>query len=303
MKVRKKAEARRAGAAHPGQQVVRGRGNGSQYVAKRRAQRRRGRLEVVGQGCEIGGHCRRGRPTRRQASRPRPSAGPGPEHAAGRQRKARVDQCEPALRQVRCRKQPLTDALHAVRPAGEAHQHVRPQLHCEIRVRGDAPQAPEQSQAGRRVGRSAADTGRDRQILVERQSGLRRSPGAGGHRAGSAQHEVVRLILQRGRERAGQRQTERVGRFGAQDVAHVGEHRQAVELVVAVRPPAGHVQVEIDLGRRELRQHQDATTFYWTERSAEGEPSAAVPVSSRSLASSLAASSGSGFRVSARRHW
>ena len=74
-----------------------------------------------------------------------------------------------------------------------------------------------------------------------------------------------------------------------------GEHDQAVQQVVAVIPAAGHVQVEIDLGRRRLGQAVRHKT-YWPLTTVDGRPPC-------SFASSLAASSGSGLKISARRHW
>ena len=81
-----------------------------------------------------------------------------------------------------------------------------------------------------------------------------------------------------------------------QHIAGSGEHRQAVEQVISIRPPAGNVQEEIDLRRGELDQ---AVRF---DQGIRAALVVAWAVVSCSLASSLAASAGAGLKISARRH-
>ena len=89
-------------------------------------------------------------------------------------------------------------------------------------------------------------------MLVEREGRIGRDAGGGGQSAGGAQHEVIRLGLQPGAERAGDVKRQPAGGGGGEMVAHRGEDGEAVEQVIAIGPAAGDVQVEIDLGGREV---------------------------------------------------
>ena len=68
--------------------------------------------------------------------------------------------------------------------------------HVGAERRGDLHRPAEHAQHGRRVGRAAAEPGRDRQPLVERQRGR------AADRAGRLQHQIVRRIAERAGERA-----------------------------------------------------------------------------------------------------
>ena len=86
-----------------------------------------------------------------------------------------------------------------------------------------------------------------------------------------------------------------VRRLRGQRIADLGEHHQAVQQVVAIGPPAGHMQVEVDLGGRASVRRSGTNLLAAHHRRLAGPPC--------SFASSFAASSGSGLKISARRHW
>ena len=69
----------------------------------------------------------------------------------------------------------------------------------------------QQAQSRRRIGRAAADTGRNRQPLVEREPAVEGSAGQIGEGARGAQDEIVTLARQRAGERTGDAEARRVG--------------------------------------------------------------------------------------------
>jgi hypothetical protein len=71
---------------------------------------------------------------------------------------------------------------------------------------------------------------------------------------GRADDEVVGTRPQAGRERPVDAQREAARGLRLQPVADRGEGDEAVEQVVAVGPPAGDVQREVDLGPRRFRE-------------------------------------------------
>jgi hypothetical protein len=135
-------------------------------------------------------------------------------------------------------------------------------------------------------------------LLVKRQRGFRRDPMVRGETAGGAQHQIV--VAKPG-ERAGlgtaDRERQGVGRRRNHLIADIGEGNEAVEQVVAVGAASGDVQIEIDLGRRELGKG----------RRAQPPRSVAVagggPRPCASLPSIGGMSSLSGPNCSARCHW
>ena len=68
---------------------------------------------------------------------------------------------------------------------------------------------------------------------------------------GGLQHEIAGASRGVARKRAGDRKRQLGGGGDGDPVGDVGENRERVELVIAVRPPSQNVQREIDLGRGE----------------------------------------------------
>ena len=107
-------------------------------------------------------------------------------------------------------------------------------------------------QCRRRIRRAAADAGCHRQVLGERKLRARWHAGGGGQGACGTQHQVVRVIGERGGKGAVQGKRKVGSRQSVQRVADRGEDREAVEQVIAVGPAADEVQEQIDLGWRWL---------------------------------------------------
>lgn len=154
---------------------------------------------------------------------------------------------------VRERREHVADAGCAHRARVEEEGHVGTEaagerVHLGLR-HVDAPQAGEESDRRRRIGRAAAETGAVRQALREHEGGTGGRAAVGGEGAGGAEDEVVvggRQVgtLDREREGGGGRGRDRVvPRKGYED---------GVEVVVAVRAAPQHVQAEVDFGRRDV---------------------------------------------------
>jgi hypothetical protein len=99
-----------------------------------------------------------------------------------------------------------------------------------------------------RVGRSAAQSGRYGQVLFQF------DPGAGGRPAtlrqgtGGPETQIPFVPGDRLGQWPGNVQLQAPGLADFEPVANPGEDDEAVDLMVAVRAPAGHVQIEVDLG-------------------------------------------------------
>jgi hypothetical protein len=79
-----------------------------------------------------------------------------------------------------------------------------------------------------------------------------RKPSTRSASARGLEHEVVRRGAGRPGGRAGDVERKRIAGREGEPVADIGEHHQAFDLVIAVRPPPEHVQRQIDLGGSEL---------------------------------------------------
>ncbi len=117
---------------------------------------------------------------------------------------------------------------------------------------GKSPQPGKAAQGGGRVGRAAADAGGNREMLVEPDRHARVAPRSVGQPHDRTVDDIAVPHGQVCGERARALDGEPVARRQGQPVAELGEHHHAVELVVAVRAPAGQQQVEIELGPRGL---------------------------------------------------
>ena len=180
------------------------------------------------------------------------------EHVLGRHRDAGIDQHRGQFRQSERVGQDLADAAHHARLRIEADRHVgagrRAPLRARARRRAKDRSPRQQPQRGRRVGRAAAKSRRDRQLLFELEAAEPQSVDALGKRARRLEHEIVAARARRVRGRAAHVECERVAGSKRQPVADIGERHEAFELMIAVRPAAEHMQREIDLGGREVRQ-------------------------------------------------
>ena len=237
------------------------------------------------------------------------------EHVAGRHRDAGIDQHRGQFGQSERVGQDFADAAHHARLRIETDRHVgagdaRRFAHALV-VERKIVQPRQQPQRGRRVRRSAAKSGRDGQELLEPEPAEPQSVDTFGERTRRLEHEIVAVRARRVRGRAGHVERKRVAGSKCQPVADIGERHQAFELVIAVRPAAEHMQREIDLGGRELRQIAGA----WPSRMDQpplpgflpalavsaGCASSISPV--RSFSSIFLRSSGSGLRSRACAHW
>ena len=72
-------------------------------------------------------------------------------------------------------------------------------------------------------------------------------------RVAGFQDQIAAVERDRGGVSSGHAEFVPVGKGSLDPVAEAREHRQAVDQMIAVGAPAGDVQSEIDLGRRELR--------------------------------------------------
>src|SRR5439155_24950778 len=102
----------------------------------------------------------------------------------------------------------------------------------------------------RRVARPAAEPGRGRQLLVEVERGAGADPGPRREQPGGAHHQII--LVQPGycsRLRPANRQRQIIGRLDGDPIADIGEDYEAVEPMIAVRPPPQDVEIEVDLGR------------------------------------------------------
>ena len=148
----------------------------------------------------------------------------------------------------------LPHPAHEGRAAAAAHRHVGAEREGQrvqgLRVEPNTPKPPEQLERRRRVGRAAADSGPERQVLHEGQMCGRRDAGRRGERACRAEDDIVPFRRQRAAEGPRDPQLEPVRWAGHQDVVDAGEGHQAVEQMIAVTPPAGDVEIEVELGRR-----------------------------------------------------
>lgn len=71
-----------------------------------------------------------------------------------------------------------------------------------------------------------------------------------GESVARGQDEIIALITQRARERAGQRERVALAFLDGHRVAVAQEREQRLDLVIAVRAPGADVECKIDLGRR-----------------------------------------------------
>ena len=171
--------------------------------------------------------------------------------------------------------------------------------------------AREQPQRRRRIGRAAAEAGRDRNVLLKQKApGL--EPGdALAQRGERFEHQIVGNRPACGGERPGDVERGIAARLQAERVGEVGEGHQAFKLVIAVGAAAEHAQCQIDLGgslfdqrrvtRASRRRHAQPPSPLFLPALACDEVSSGSPF--LSLASIFGRSSGSGLRSRACAHW
>ena len=152
----------------------------------------------------------------------------------------------------------FADTAHDPRARIEADRHIgagRARRRVEVRiVARQAVRLGDEPQRRRRVGRTAAQPGRDRQSLVETKGAEDDRRATLGKRARRLEHEIVVALTCLRRARPVHRQPELAAARKAQSVAEVGERHQAFDLVIAVVAAAQHPQRQIDLGRRVFDQ-------------------------------------------------
>ena len=194
---------------------------------------------------------------------------PSGKNGLGRERNAGIDEHRLKRRQRERRGQLLADAAHQARSRIEADRHVgsgragglvEPQI-----VAREAIRTREQPQRRAGIGRTAAQSGRDRQPLIEVKSAQADVGNTRGERARRLQHEIVGARPRLRGMGPAQRERKLAARRKAQTVAEAGKRDQAFNLMVAVGAAAEYPQRQIDFGRRVL-----------DERNGRGHPSAAV---------------------------
>ena len=274
---REQAEAGRPRAAHPRQQAARLRPQRRQRRATAGQSAVAAASRSFSSAAQRRRHSRRVIPARRQVGRHRRT------RRRGRETPPRCASGTPGLtstipnrgkRGAGASTSP-TPSIRAGRPA--RHTGTSAPSVGRNRRQIDAPHLPlarKQPQRRRRVGRAAANSGRHRQIASPASAAPlpRRPPPppAPGPRAAPdcrppPAPAANRPVTASDSAAAGVRR---------QPVADAGEHRQAVEPVIPVRPPAEDVQIEVDLGRRDLRavRHRAQRTGTGAARGAAAAP-------------------------------
>ena len=158
-----------------------------------------------------------------------------------------------------------------------------------------------------RVGRAAAQSGRDREPLVEPEGAEDRSRAALGKGARRLKDEIIVALAGLSRAWAANQQLEFAAARQTQAIAEVGKHHQAFKLVIAVVASTEHPQRQIDFGRGVLDQrnrqnipYPPLPAFLGLAASAAEEVSSGKPT--LSFCSIFGRSSGSGFKSFACDH-
>ena len=185
-------------------------------------------------------------------------------------------------------------------------RHVGAELEREREQVGERqlelPEAAEPAQRRRGIGGAAAETRSYRDALVQRDPDVRRTAGTIREPTRRAQHQIVGLRGEGRGEWPAQLELELVRRGEGQPVGPGGERHDTVELVVAIGSAPDHAQIEIDLGRRLLRELRHGRRA-GQPQVRRGSSTLGLGSPSRSFSSMSATVSSSGSRVSARRHW
>ena len=137
--------------------------------------------------------------------------------------------------------------VEADRHVGAETERGLPKIACVLGA--EPPQSGEAAQHRSRIGRAAAEAGRNRDALVERDSHIGGAAELLRQRRRRPRRQIVARIQGAG-ERAGYAEAEGFGRRDLQRVGERGEGDEAVQLVIAVGAAAGHMEVEVELGRR-----------------------------------------------------
>ncbi len=119
-------------------------------------------------------------------------------------------------------------------------------------VAAESVSARQQPQRRGRVGRAAAEPGRNRQILIEVKRAQDEPGDARGKGACGFEDEIVGVGTGLRRTRPADGQRKLVPRRQNQAVAAIGEDDQARNFVIALGAATEHPQCQIDLGRRGL---------------------------------------------------
>ena len=143
-------------------------------------------------------------------------------------------------------------------PPREAHRNVGAELEadCAENVRRNArpEEAVEGQQNGGRVGRSAAQPGAGRNVLLHADRRARPQPGMGEKSLRRAPGKIGAVAGRMRGEAAGEGDVQPVGGGDLDAVADLGEDGDAVDEMVEVGAPSGHMQGKVDLRRRVQRQ-------------------------------------------------
>ena len=197
-------------------------------------------------------------------SRKRPAAEKGPlparEDGTGGHRHAGIDQQHRAGGELRRRAQRLADAAHVGGGRAEADRHIGAEAEGGLpqsagMVCAEPPQPGQAPQHRRRVGRAAAEAGCDGNPLGERDAQIRAPAEPLRQRRRRLRRQIV-AGPERLREGTGQRDVEALRRRDLQRIGERGEGDEAVQRMIAVGAAAGHVKVEVELGRRLDADHR-----------------------------------------------
>ncbi len=100
-----------------------------------------------------------------------------------------------------------------------------------------APQGAQRAQRRRRIARTAADAGGDRQVLLQMEGGVGGNPGMTGEQARGTEHQIVLAQFgETGRLRTVDRQGQRREFSRSDPIADIGKRDEAVDQMIAVRP-------------------------------------------------------------------
>ena len=158
-----------------------------------------------------------------------------------------------------------------------------------------------------RIGRATAQSGRDREPLVEPEGAEGRTRVEPGKGACRLKDKIIVALTGLSRAWAANQQFEFAAARQTQPIAEIGKHHEAFKFVIAVVAATEHPQRQIDLGRSILDQrnrqnvpYPPLPAFLGLAASAAEEVSSGKPT--LSFCSIFGRSSGSGFKSFACDH-
>ena len=115
-------------------------------------------------------------------------------------------------------------------------------------VDGETVGLRQQPQRRGGIGRTAADAGRDRQHLVERETADLQTRHAFAEQPRRLEHEIVGGLATGLRQRPVTVKLQFRSGLQAQTVGAIGKRHHAFELMIAVNAPSNHPKRQVDLG-------------------------------------------------------